>query len=41
MWEKAGPPDNAVNAVGAIGSNLRENENGDCLVILMQANEIG
>jgi hypothetical protein len=37
-WEMAGPPDNAV---GAIGTMLRENAIGDRLAINMQRNEVG
>jgi hypothetical protein len=34
----AGPPDNAI---GSIGTMLRENAAGDRLAINMQANELG
>lgn len=37
-WEMAGPPDNAI---GSIGTMLRENAAGDRLAINMQANELG
>ena len=37
-WELAGPPDNAI---GSIGTMLRENVAGDRLTINMQANEVG
>jgi len=37
-WEMAGPPDNAV---GSIGTMLRENAIGDRLAVNMQGNEVG
>ncbi len=37
-WELTGPPDNAI---GSIGTMLRENSVGDRLTINMQANEVG
>jgi hypothetical protein len=37
-WEMAGPPDNAV---GSIGTMLRENAVGDRLAVNMQGNEVG
>jgi len=37
-WEMAGPPDNAI---GSMGTMLRENTAGDRLTINMQANELG
>ena len=37
-WELTGPPDNAI---GSIGTMLRENGAGDRLTINMQANEVG
>ena len=37
-WELAGPPDNAI---GTIGTMLRENAAGDRLAINMQFNQVG
>ncbi len=37
-WEMAGPPDNAI---GSIGTMLRENAAGDRLAINMQGNDLG
>jgi hypothetical protein len=37
-WELAGPPDNAI---GTIGTMLRENAAGDQLAINMQFNQVG
>lgn len=37
-WEMAGPPDNAI---GSIGTMLRENAAGDRLTINMQGNDLG
>jgi hypothetical protein len=37
-WEMAGPPDNAI---GSIGTMLRENAAGDRLAINMQGNKLG
>jgi hypothetical protein len=37
-WEMAGPPDNAI---GTIGTMLRENAAGDSLAINMQFNQVG
>jgi hypothetical protein len=37
-WELSGPPDNAI---GSIGTMLRENVAGDRLTINMQSNEVG
>ena len=37
-WELAGPPDNAI---GTIGTMLRENAAGDQLSINMQFNQVG
>ncbi len=37
-WELAGPPDNAI---GSIGTMLRENTTGDRLAINMQYNKLG
>lgn len=37
-WEMAGPPDNAI---GSIGTMLRENAAGDRMAINMQFNQVG